>query len=54
MFSQLTLKQRLTMTFAAVLALASLLIGTALLNTARLSQSVHWNDHTHKVLAQSD
>ncbi len=54
MFDHWTLKKRLTLTFAAVLALTSLLIGATLLNNSKLRDSVNWNTHTYKVLAESD
>ena len=53
MFDHWTLKKRLTLTFAAILLLAGLLIGLALVNSLRLRDTVAWNTHTHKVLATS-
>ena len=54
MFEQWTLKKRLTMTFAAILLLAGMLIGVALTNNAKLRDTLTWNTHTHKVLSESD
>ena len=54
MFDHWTLKKRLTLTFSAVLLVSAVLIGIALVNTLRLSDSVKWNTHTHKVLAESE
>jgi methyl-accepting chemotaxis protein len=54
MFDHWTLKKRLTLTFATILLLAGALIAVALVNNARLRDTVNWNTHTHKVLAQSD
>ncbi len=54
MFDHWTLKKRLTLTFAAVLALTSLLIGFALFNNGKLRDALNWNTHTYKVLAESD
>jgi methyl-accepting chemotaxis protein len=51
MFDHWTLKKRLTLTFAAILLLASALIGMALYSSAKLRSTVSWNAHTHKVLA---
>jgi len=53
MFDHWTLSKRLTLTFAAILALTSLLIGVALHNNGKLRETVHWNTHTYKVLAES-
>ena len=49
-----TLKRRLTMTFVGILLLANALIGVALFNTGKLRDTVGWNTHTYKVLAQAD
>jgi methyl-accepting chemotaxis protein len=54
MFDHLPLKTRLNLTFAAILALTSALIGVALFNNAKLRDTVHWNTHTYKVLAESN
>ena len=54
MFNHWTLKKRLTLTFAAILLLAGALISVALVNTDKLRDTVHWNAHTYKVLAQAD
>ncbi len=54
MLSPWTLKRRLTLTFTAILALSSVLIGVALFNNAKLQDAVGWNNHTYRVLAQSD
>jgi methyl-accepting chemotaxis protein len=54
MFIAWTLKQRLTLTFAAILALTSLLIGVALFNNSKLRDTVNWNAHTYRVLAESN
>ena len=48
-----TLKKKLFLTFAAVLAIAGLLIGVALVNTGKLLETVRWNTHTHEVLTES-
>ncbi len=54
MLDHWTLKKRLTLTFAAILALTSLLIGVALFNNGKLRDDVNWNTHTYKVLAESN
>ncbi|RPH43007.1 MAG: chemotaxis protein [Burkholderiales bacterium] len=54
MFEAWTLKKRLTLTFAAILATACALLGVALVNNARLGDTVRWNTHTYKVLAESE
>jgi methyl-accepting chemotaxis protein len=54
MFNHWTLKKRLTLTFTAILLLAGALIGVALVNNGKLRDTVNWNTHTYKVLAQSD
>ena len=54
MFANWTLKKRLTLTFAAILALASAVMGVALFNTAKLRETVDWNSHTYRVLAESN
>ena len=54
MFDHWTLKKRLTLTFATILALTGLLIGIALLNNGKLRETVNWNTHTYKVLAEAD
>jgi CHASE3 domain sensor protein len=50
MFDHWTLKKRLTLTFAALLVVATALIAVALTSSARLREAVHWNAHTYKVL----
>ncbi|MFY9460735.1 MAG: methyl-accepting chemotaxis protein [Aquabacterium commune] len=54
MFHHWSLKKRLTLTFAAILMLAVALIGVALVNTDKLRDTVNWNTHTRKVLAEAD
>ena len=54
MFDHWTLKRRLTLTFAAILALTSVLMGVALLNNGKLRDTVNWNTHTYQVLAESN
>jgi methyl-accepting chemotaxis protein len=54
MLSQLTLKKRLFVTFAAILLLAGALISVALVNTNKLLDTVKWNTHTYQVLAESE
>ncbi|WP_054021578.1 methyl-accepting chemotaxis protein, partial [Piscinibacter sakaiensis] len=54
MFAHWTLKKRLVATFAAILALAGALIAVALVNNARLLDSVKWNTHTYQVLSESE
>jgi methyl-accepting chemotaxis protein len=54
MFDHWTLKKRLTLTFATILALTGLLIGIALINNGKLRETVNWNTHTYKVLAEAD
>ncbi|OYY62460.1 MAG: chemotaxis protein [Burkholderiales bacterium 28-67-8] len=54
MFDHWTLKKRLTLTFAAILALTSVLMGVALLNNGKLRDTVKWNTHTYQVLAESN
>lgn len=54
MFDNWTLKKRLTLTFAAILLLAAALMGVALVNTAKLRETVQWNTHTYKVLSEAD
>jgi methyl-accepting chemotaxis protein len=53
MFDHWTLKKRLTLTFATILLLAGTLIAVSLYSAARLRDTVHWNNHTHKVLAEA-
>ncbi|MCE4554312.1 methyl-accepting chemotaxis protein [Roseateles cellulosilyticus] len=45
-----TLKKRLTLTFAAILALACVLFGTAVYNISRMREATSWNTHTYQVL----
>ena len=54
MLENWSLKRRLTLTFAAILFLATALIGLALASTAKLRETVNWNTHTHKVLAEAN
>jgi methyl-accepting chemotaxis protein len=54
MFESWTLKKRLTLTFAAILAIAGLLISLALVNTGKLRETMAWNGHTYEVLQQSE
>lgn len=54
MFNHWTLKKKLALTFAAVLAIAGLLISVALVNTGRLLDTVKWNTHTYKVLGEAE
>ena len=54
MFNQWTLKKKLVLTFAAILAFAGVLIGVALVNTSKLLETVRWNTHTHEVLTESE
>jgi methyl-accepting chemotaxis protein len=54
MFDHWTLKKRLTLTFAAILALTCVLMGVALLNNGKLRDTVNWNTHTYQVLAESN
>ncbi|MEI7444129.1 MAG: methyl-accepting chemotaxis protein [Burkholderiales bacterium] len=54
MFPDWTLKRRLTLTFAALLTTACALLGVALVNNARLADTVRWNTHTYEVMAQAD
>ncbi|GCL60946.1 methyl-accepting chemotaxis protein [Pseudaquabacterium pictum] len=54
MLNQWTLKKKLVLTFAAVLTIAGLLMGLALVNTGKLLETVRWNTHTHKVLTESE
>ena len=54
MFDHWTLKKRLTLTFATILALTGILFGIALLNNGKLRETVNWNTHTYQVLAQSN
>jgi methyl-accepting chemotaxis protein len=54
MFDHWTLKKRLTLTFAAILLLAGVLIAVALVNTGKLREAVRWDKHTQEVLANAD
>ena len=54
MITQWTLKKRMTLTFAAIVAIAIGLVTTAVINTSVLRDKLHWNEHTHAVLAESD
>jgi methyl-accepting chemotaxis protein len=54
MFNHWSLKKRLTLTFSAILMLAVALLSVALVNTARLRDTVYWNTHTHKVLSEGE
>jgi methyl-accepting chemotaxis protein len=49
-----TLKKKLVLTFAAILALAGSLIAVALVNTNRLLDTVKWNTHTYEVLSSAE
>jgi methyl-accepting chemotaxis protein len=48
-----TLKKKLFLTFAAIVVLASTLIGIAVVSTMKLIDAVKWNNHTYAVLDQS-
>jgi methyl-accepting chemotaxis protein len=54
MFNHWTLKKRLTLTFTAILLLATALISVALVSTGKLRDTVQWNTHTRQVLAEAD
>jgi CHASE3 domain sensor protein len=54
MFNHWTLKKRLMLTFTGILLLAGALISVALVNNSKLRETVNWNTHTYKVLAQAD
>lgn len=54
MFDQLTLKKRLALSFAAILLLVGGLVGTALFNVNKMYDTVQWNTHTRKVIAESN
>jgi methyl-accepting chemotaxis protein len=54
MFNHWTLKRRLTLTFTGILLLAGALISVALVNNGKLRDTVNWNTHTYKVLAEAD
>lgn len=54
MLGQLTLKQKLLFTFSSILALAGALIGVGLLSATSLVEKVKWNDHTYRVMQQSE
>jgi methyl-accepting chemotaxis protein len=53
-FNHWTLKKKLFLTFVAILAVAGVLIGVALVNTSKLLETVNWNTHTYKVLTESE
>ena len=46
-----TLKKKLTLTFAAILAVAGILFSIAVFNLGQMRDATHWNTHTYKVLA---
>jgi methyl-accepting chemotaxis protein len=54
MFTDLTLKKRLTLTFTSILAVVGVLFAVALVNTGKLRETIKWNTHTYNVLAQAD
>jgi methyl-accepting chemotaxis protein len=54
MFEQWTLKKKLVLTFAAILAFAGVLFSVALVNNSKLMETVKWNVHTYQVLQESD
>ena len=54
MLDRWSLKQKLVFTFAAILALAGTLIGVGLMSTTNLLEKVKWNDHTYRVMQQSE
>ncbi len=54
MFDRWTLKQKLLCTFTAILALGGALIGVGLVSTINLIEKVKWNDHTYRVMQQSE
>ena len=54
MFTNLTLKKRLTLTFTSILAVVGVLFAVALVNTGKLRETIKWNTHTYNVLAQAD
>ena len=53
MSSRWTLQRRITATFGVVLAISGALISVALLNSRKLMETVNWNTHTYKVMAES-
>jgi methyl-accepting chemotaxis protein len=54
MFNNWTLKKKLVLTFAAILAFAGVLISVAFVNTNKLLETVKWNTHTYAVLGESE
>jgi methyl-accepting chemotaxis protein len=54
MFDHWTLKKRLTLAFAAILLLVAGLVATALFNVNKMYDTVQWNTHTRKVIAESN
>ncbi|KQP35483.1 methyl-accepting chemotaxis protein [Pseudorhodoferax sp. Leaf274] len=54
MFSNLTLKKKLTLTFAALLATAGALIVVAVVNLAKMRETTAWNTHTYEVMFQGE
>lgn len=54
MFAHWTLKKKLVITFASILALAGTLIGLALRSTTNLMETVKWNTHTYQVMTESE
>ena len=54
MLDRWTLKKRLVTTFVTILALAAVLISVGLVSTSQLIEKVKWNDHTHRVMQQSE
>ena len=49
-----TLKKRLITTFVAILILAGVLISVGLVSPRQLIETVKWNDHTYRVMQQSE
>lgn len=46
----LTLKKRLTLTFATILMTAATLFGAAVFNIGKMRDATDWNTHTYRVL----
>ncbi len=54
MFSNWSLKKKLTLTFAALLVIAGALIVVAVVNLAKLRETTSWNTHTYNVMFQAN
>lgn len=52
MFDHWSLKKKLVTTFGAILLFAGALFTLAVFNVGKLRETINWNTHTYKVLAE--